>query len=153
MTNELPESIRRQRVISVFRNRYGELFNDEVVSPSGTPGRYLRWRWSFSGVVAVPAADDRVALVPAYRYPAGAAPRRVLEPLLSLLAMHGLIDVPGGPEAFARGEAAAWEAVPAEGSAEGSADGAFGVPGARGAGGPGRDRGQERGQDRGGEEK
>lgn len=81
------------------------------------------------------------------RYPAGAAPRRVLEPLLSLLAMHGLIDVPGGPEAFARGEAAAWEAVPDEGSAEA----AFGVPGARGAGGPGRERERER--ERGGEKK
>lgn len=83
------------------------------------------------------------------RYPAGAAPRRVLEPLLSLLAMHGLIDVPGGPEAFARGEAPAWEAVPAE------VDGEFGVPGARGAGGPGRerDRQRERERERGGEEK
>ncbi|MBW8739339.1 MAG: hypothetical protein JF621_20220 [Streptomyces turgidiscabies] len=77
------------------------------------------------------------------RYPAGAAPRRVLEPLLSLLAMHGLIDVPGGPEAFARGEAAAWETVPAQGPG----DEEFGVPGARGAGGPGRER------ERGGEEK
>ncbi|WP_369030149.1 MULTISPECIES: hypothetical protein [Streptomyces] len=75
------------------------------------------------------------------RYPAGAAPRRVLEPLLSLLAMHGLIDVPGGPEAFARGEAAAWEAVPTEG---GEGPGQFGVPGARGAGGPGRERDRER---------
>ncbi|KIZ14745.1 hypothetical protein [Streptomyces natalensis] len=37
------------------------------------------------------------------RYPAGAGPRRVLEPLLSLLAMHGLIEVPGGAEAFAVG--------------------------------------------------
>lgn len=59
--------------------------------------------------------------------------------------MHGLIDVPGGPEAFARGEAPAWEAVPAEG------DGEFAVPGARGAGGPGRERDRER--ERGGEEK
>lgn len=85
------------------------------------------------------------------RYPAGAAPRRVLEPLLSLLAMHGLIDVPGGPEAFARGEAAAWEAVPPEGD---GGHGQFGVPGARGAGGPGRarDRDRERQRDRGEEE-
>ncbi|MCS0635314.1 hypothetical protein NX801_06510 [Streptomyces sp. LP05-1] len=30
------------------------------------------------------------------RYPAGTGPRRVLEPLVSLLAMHGLIEVPGG---------------------------------------------------------
>ncbi|MER5905130.1 hypothetical protein ABT150_34470 [Streptomyces mirabilis] len=29
-------------------------------------------------------------------YPAGVGPRRVLEPLVSLLAMHGLIKVPGG---------------------------------------------------------
>ncbi|MDX3453938.1 hypothetical protein PV396_18630 [Streptomyces sp. ME02-8801-2C] len=90
------------------------------------------------------------------RYPAGAAPRRVLEPLLSLLAMHGLIDVPGGPDAFARGEAAAWEAVPADGPVSASADGEFGVPGvpgARGAGGPGREQGREPGRERGGEEK
>ncbi|WP_328866200.1 hypothetical protein [Streptomyces sp. NBC_00304] len=46
------------------------------------------------------------------RYPAGSGPRRVLEPLLSLLAMHGLIDVPGGAEAFAVGKAPALEAVP-----------------------------------------
>ncbi len=35
------------------------------------------------------------------RYVHGVRPRRVLEPLLSLLAMHGLIEVPGGSEAFA----------------------------------------------------
>lgn len=46
------------------------------------------------------------------RYPAGAGPRRVLEPLLSVLAMHGLIEVPGGAEAFAVGKAPAMEAVP-----------------------------------------
>ncbi|MGW1952520.1 hypothetical protein ACWCPI_07095 [Streptomyces sp. NPDC001920] len=46
------------------------------------------------------------------RYPAGAGPRRVLEPLLALLAMHGLIQVPGGTEALALGEAPALEAVP-----------------------------------------
>ncbi|MGW0824964.1 hypothetical protein [Streptomyces sp. NPDC002845] len=51
------------------------------------------------------------------RYPAGAEPRRVLEPLLALLAMHGLIEVPGGAEAFAGGEAPAFEAVPS-GAAE-----------------------------------
>ncbi|MGC9535360.1 hypothetical protein [Streptomyces sp. UG1] len=52
------------------------------------------------------------------RYPAGAGPRRVLEPLLSLLAMHGLIQVPGGADALAVGEAPALEAVPPEGSGE-----------------------------------
>ncbi|MEW1718439.1 hypothetical protein [Streptomyces sp. NPDC093109] len=35
------------------------------------------------------------------RYPAGARPRRVLEPLLSLLAMRGVIEVHGGAESFA----------------------------------------------------
>lgn len=48
------------------------------------------------------------------RYPAGAEPRRVLEPLLALLAMHGLIDVPGGAEALAVGEPPVIEAVPWE---------------------------------------
>ncbi|WP_244187793.1 hypothetical protein [Streptomyces regalis] len=48
------------------------------------------------------------------RYPAGAGPRRVLEPLLALLTMHGLIQVPGGAEALAVGEAPALEAVPWE---------------------------------------
>ncbi|MBP2048005.1 hypothetical protein J2Z21_000929 [Streptomyces griseochromogenes] len=48
------------------------------------------------------------------RYPAGAGPRRVLEPLLALLAMHGLIDVPGGGEALAVGETPVLEAVPWE---------------------------------------
>lgn len=48
------------------------------------------------------------------RYPAGAGPRRVLEPLLSLFALHGLIQVPGGADALAVGEAPALEAVPWE---------------------------------------
>ncbi|MBB5933906.1 hypothetical protein [Streptomyces zagrosensis] len=39
------------------------------------------------------------------RYPAGAGPRRVLEPLISLLAMQGLIEVPGGADAYAVGAA------------------------------------------------
>ncbi|GHH13079.1 hypothetical protein [Streptomyces lanatus] len=52
------------------------------------------------------------------RYPAGAGPRRVLEPLLSLFAMHGLIEVPGGADALALGEAPALEAVPWSGDEE-----------------------------------
>ncbi|GFH36543.1 hypothetical protein [Streptomyces pacificus] len=46
------------------------------------------------------------------RFPPGTRPRRVLEPLLSLFAMHGLLDVPGGPEALAVGTEPALEAVP-----------------------------------------
>lgn len=60
------------------------------------------------------------------RYPAGTRPRRVLEPLLSLLAMHGLIDVPGGAEAFAVGAAPALEAVPPGTTGEGERSGESG---------------------------
>lgn len=38
----------------------------------------------------------------------------MLEPLLSLFALHGLIQVPGGADALAVGEAPALEAVPWE---------------------------------------
>ncbi|WP_079087022.1 hypothetical protein [Streptomyces silvensis] len=48
------------------------------------------------------------------RYPAGAGPRRVLEPLLALLAMHGLIPVPGDRDALALGETPAIEWTPPE---------------------------------------
>ncbi|MFD9907762.1 hypothetical protein [Streptomyces sp. NPDC059063] len=48
------------------------------------------------------------------RYPTGTGPRRVLEPVLALLAMHGLIQVPGGTEALAVGEAPAIEWMPPE---------------------------------------
>ncbi|MFE6775647.1 hypothetical protein [Streptomyces sp. NPDC057702] len=46
------------------------------------------------------------------RYPAGAGPRRVLAPLLSLLAMHGLIEVPDGARAHAVGWARQAEPAP-----------------------------------------
>ena len=48
------------------------------------------------------------------RYPPGAGPRRVLEPLLALLAMHGMIEVPGGAEAFAMGGPPVHPFVPSE---------------------------------------
>lgn len=66
-----PAPIRRQRAVEVFRNRFGTLFNDEVLSPSGRQGRYLRWQWSHSGVVIVPMGRDGLAFVPTYRYPIG----------------------------------------------------------------------------------
>ncbi|GAB2572157.1 hypothetical protein GCM10027168_01100 [Streptomyces capparidis] len=61
------------------------------------------------------------------RYPAGSGPRRVLEPLLALLALHGLIDVPGSAQAGALGEAPAIEAVPRE-EARGSGGSTGGGP-------------------------
>ncbi|MFB7272713.1 hypothetical protein [Streptomyces sp. NPDC056244] len=66
------------------------------------------------------------------RYPAGAGPRRVLEPLLSLLAMHGLIDVPGGAEAFAVGTTPAMEAVPSPLPSEAGGAGAVRAAGVAG---------------------
>jgi ADP-ribose pyrophosphatase len=64
--------ITRLRAIPVFRNRFGVLFNDSVLSPSGKRGRYLRWRWSADGVIAVPVHRGRLGLVVAYRYPIAA---------------------------------------------------------------------------------
>ncbi|GAA1522405.1 NUDIX hydrolase [Streptomyces albidochromogenes] len=66
-----PSPIRRQRAVEVFRNRFGTLFNDEVISPSGTEGRYLRWQWSGGGVVIVPVGPEGFAFVPTYRYSIG----------------------------------------------------------------------------------
>jgi ADP-ribose pyrophosphatase len=66
-----PPPIRRQQAVEVFRNRFGALFNDEVLSPSGKQGHYLRWQWSHSGVVIVPMGRDGLAFVPTYRYPIG----------------------------------------------------------------------------------
>ncbi|MFP3989605.1 NUDIX hydrolase [Streptomyces sp. E11-3] len=64
-----PAPIQRERAVEVFRNRFGALFNDEVLSPSGEQGRYLRWQWSHGGVVIVPMGRDGLAFVPTYRYP------------------------------------------------------------------------------------
>jgi len=69
-----PAPIRRQREAEVFGNRFGRLFNDEVVFPNGSQGRYLRWQWKQQGVVVVPVGPGGLALVPTYRYPIGAPP-------------------------------------------------------------------------------
>ncbi|MER7754195.1 NUDIX hydrolase [Kitasatospora sp. NPDC097643] len=63
-----PAPIRRQRAVEVFRNAHGTLFDDEVTSAGGKPGRYLRWRWANPGVVVIPRWGDLVALVPSFRY-------------------------------------------------------------------------------------
>lgn len=83
-TSGSPAPIRRQRAVEVFTNRFGRLYNDDVVSPGGLPGNYLRWQWAQTGVVVVPVGPDSMALVPTYRYPVGAAslefPRGGCEP-------------------------------------------------------------------------
>ncbi|MFD5819073.1 NUDIX hydrolase [Streptomyces sp. NPDC127038] len=79
-----PRPIRRSKAVEVFSNRFGSLYDDEVVSPSGAAGTYLRWRWSHTGVVVVPTGPAGWALVPTYRYPVGAVslefPRGGCEP-------------------------------------------------------------------------
>ncbi|MFE6412253.1 NUDIX domain-containing protein [Streptomyces sp. NPDC057837] len=70
---DVPAPIRRVREVAVFRNRFGTLFNDDVVAPSGAAGQYLRWQWNQDGVVVVPVGSAGYALVPSYRYPVHAA--------------------------------------------------------------------------------
>ncbi|MFE2524826.1 NUDIX hydrolase [Streptomyces sp. NPDC059382] len=67
-----PAPIRQERAVEVYANRFGHLYNDEVVFPGGTEGRYLRWQWSQQGVVVVPVGPQGMALLPMYRYPVGA---------------------------------------------------------------------------------
>jgi 8-oxo-dGTP pyrophosphatase MutT (NUDIX family) len=68
-----PDPIGRVKARPVFRNQFGTLYNDDVISPVGTKGRYLRWRSNQEGVVVVPVGPGGYALVPIYRYPVGAA--------------------------------------------------------------------------------
>jgi 8-oxo-dGTP pyrophosphatase MutT (NUDIX family) len=68
-----PAPIRRHKAVEVFGNRFGRLYNDDVLSPGGRPGKYLRWQWAHTGVVVVARGPAGIALVPTYRYPLGAA--------------------------------------------------------------------------------
>jgi len=63
-----PLPIKRVREVAEFENKYGVLYNDEVTTGSGAAGRYLRWRWSHSGVAVVPRFGKRIGLVPMFRY-------------------------------------------------------------------------------------
>ena len=63
-----PGPIVRRREVTVFSNTYGDLYYDEVLSPSGAPGRHLRWKSANDGVVVIPRWGRRVALIPVYRY-------------------------------------------------------------------------------------
>jgi 8-oxo-dGTP pyrophosphatase MutT (NUDIX family) len=66
--------IRTVRAVLAYENRYVQVYDDEVVFPSGRAGTYLRIVESRGrpGVVALALAGDRVALVHSYRYPSGA---------------------------------------------------------------------------------
>jgi ADP-ribose pyrophosphatase len=64
----LPE-IKRIQAVEVYRNGFGALYDDHVVAPDGTPGRYLRWEWNRAGVVVVAYDGSSVALSTNFRYP------------------------------------------------------------------------------------
>ncbi|MFC8535658.1 NUDIX domain-containing protein [Streptomyces sp. NPDC057249] len=68
-TGAAPAPIRRVREVPVFRSRYGTLFNDDVVAPSGATGQYLRWQARKEGAVVVPVGPAGYAFVASYRYP------------------------------------------------------------------------------------
>lgn len=68
-----PAPIRRVREVPVFRNRFGTLYNDDVVAPSGAAGQYLRWQWHKEGAVVIPVGPAGYAFVTSYRYPIQAA--------------------------------------------------------------------------------
>ncbi|MCX0247723.1 NUDIX hydrolase [Streptomyces drozdowiczii] len=72
-TGVVPAPIRRVREVPVFRNRFGTLYNDDVVAPSGATGQYLRWQARKEGAVVVPVGPAGYAFVSHYRYPIQAA--------------------------------------------------------------------------------
>ncbi len=55
----------------VYQNKYIELYDDRVLTPSGAPGTFTRFRYHGNppGVVCVPQLPDgRFLLIEAYRY-------------------------------------------------------------------------------------
>ncbi|MFE1321217.1 NUDIX domain-containing protein [Kitasatospora phosalacinea] len=67
------DAIRRTREVLAYRNRFVDVYDDEVAFPDGTDGRYLRihHRSEGHGVVVLPVRDGAVGLVRTYRYPLG----------------------------------------------------------------------------------
>ncbi len=96
-----PVPIERTRAVEVFGNQYGRLYDDEVISPDGQRGRYLRWQWERDGVVIVPRRADSFALVAMYRYPIGGVslefPRGAREPgeAVAAAALRELLEETG----------------------------------------------------------
>lgn len=53
----------------VYSNRFVEVFDNDVLFPSGVSGRYFRTRWKAPyGVAVVPVRNGKVVLVEQYRY-------------------------------------------------------------------------------------
>ena len=93
----MPEFIRvRERL--VYQNKWVELYDDEVLTPSGRPGTFVRFRYRGNppGVVIVPRLPDgRFLLLHAFRYAIGA---------VSLEFPRGSGNPGEGPVAAARRE-------------------------------------------------
>ncbi|MFD7643023.1 NUDIX hydrolase [Kitasatospora sp. NPDC059795] len=70
---EHPDAIRRTREVLAYRNRFVDVYDDEVAFPGGAAGHYLRIRHREEGlgVVILPVHDDLIGLVRTYRYPLG----------------------------------------------------------------------------------
>jgi 8-oxo-dGTP pyrophosphatase MutT (NUDIX family) len=69
--HEQDAPIRMTREREVYGNRFVTVFDDEVVMPGDSPGRYLRIVQSGGrpGVAMLAYSGDRYALVQTYRYP------------------------------------------------------------------------------------
>lgn len=87
LNGDTPDRALIQRVgppHAVYSSRYGSLYDDAVVGPTGRAGTYLRWQWKGAGVVIVPTDGRKLYLWPMYRYPIGAEslefPRGAVEP-------------------------------------------------------------------------
>lgn len=66
--------IRRVREVSVFRNKFVEVYNDDVNFADGSEGQYVRIGHPDSGgqaIVVLPHHDARIGMVRTFRYPIG----------------------------------------------------------------------------------
>ena len=63
----------RKRQVVAYQNDFVTVYDDEVVLPSGSSGRYLRIQEGdgHPGVAALIVHEGRIALVNVYRYPIG----------------------------------------------------------------------------------
>jgi 8-oxo-dGTP pyrophosphatase MutT (NUDIX family) len=68
----LSRRITQEERVSVYKNRHGELFDDQTLGPRGDHGTYLRWRWANPCVIIVPTRSGLVGLWEMYRYPISA---------------------------------------------------------------------------------
>lgn len=56
----------------VFSNKYGILFNNDVLGRLGNEATYLTWQWKNPGVVIIPVYQNKVGIIRMFRYPINA---------------------------------------------------------------------------------